>query len=170
VKPVGANGFPFQKSSQFRPPEPHTTMKNQGCIDACNKLLRGELSAIETYEQAIGKFSGEPEEATLQELCDSHASSAGILRQHVHSMGGIPSTDSGIWGAFAQAVEGTSKLFGKAAALQALITGEEHGIGEYEEAISNPEVMFEIRQTIENTLLPALRRNIATLQALQNET
>jgi len=103
--------------------------------DTLNCLLRGEISATETYNQALEKFAGQPQEGELRGIRDEHRTAANTLRQHVHTHGGDPSTDSGWWGAWAKLVEGTAKAFGHTAALKALKEGEEHGLKEYREAL-----------------------------------
>ena len=143
-------------------------MSNQGCIDACNKLLRGELSAIETYSQAQDKFHNQPEEEVLVKIRSFHSSNANKLREHIVSMHGKPSDSSGAWGTFAKAIEGGAKLLGETAALQALIAGEEHGIQEYQDALKDTEVMAEIKEVIRRDLIPDLRSNVSALQQLQN--
>src|SRR5688572_26845251 len=92
----------------------HPIMKNQQeCIDVCNSLLRGELSAVETYEQALEKFEGQGHSEILAALQSDHRSNAEILRSHLLDMGAEPADSSGAWGGFAQAVEGSAKLFGE---------------------------------------------------------
>ncbi|MES2657986.1 MAG: DUF2383 domain-containing protein [Verrucomicrobiota bacterium] len=137
------------------------------CIFVCNKLLRGELSAIETYSQALEKFDREPENATLEQIRLEHEENAELLREHLSQMGAVPDTDSGAWGSFAKAVEGTAKLLGESAALAALIEGEQHGIREYEEALDDPGVMEEAKTSIRETLLPCLSDHVTTLELLR---
>lgn len=104
---------------------------------ALNSLLRGEMSAIETYRQAVEKFSGEPDVEQLSGLQRDHRDAASALWHHVERYGGEPSKGSGPWGTFAKAVEGTAKLFGNTAALKALKEGEEHGFKEYQDALEH---------------------------------
>ena len=137
------------------------------CIDVCNSLLRGELSAIETYSQALAKFVDDPARSALEDIRFDHEASASRLRDHILEMGAEPSTDSGAWGEFAKAVEGTAKIFGETAALEALERGENHGIDEYEKALRNPDVMDEIKTVIRTRLLPVLTEHIATLKRLK---
>lgn len=137
------------------------------CIEVCNSLLRGELSAVETYDQAIDKFREEPERRALEGIRADHERSAGKLRQHLIDMGAQPATGSGAWGSFAQAVEGTAKALGQSPALAALEQGENHGIDEYEEALRNPNVMDEIKTVIRQDLLPALSGHVAALDRLR---
>lgn len=138
------------------------------CIDVCNSLLRGEMSAVETYTQAIEKFDSDPYHAALIEIRSEHEHSASVLRQHLIEMGAEPSDSSGVWGSFAEAVEGTAKLLGESAALTALEQGEEHGINEYENALEDGEVMDEIKAEIRRTLLPRLTGHVSILRTLKN--
>ncbi|WP_035603665.1 DUF2383 domain-containing protein [Haloferula sp. BvORR071] len=139
------------------------------CIDVCNRLLRGELSAIETYSQAIAKFENDPERAALEGIREEHEHIAARLREHLDDMGALPSASSGAWGSFARAVEGTAKALGKSLALEALQQGEEHGIDEYERALRNPDVMIEIKTVIRGNLLPACSEHVAALIRLRNQ-
>lgn len=139
------------------------------CIEFCNRLLRGEHSAIETYGQALEKFDEEVEATTLRTIRSDHERSASRLRQHIIDMGARPDTESGAWGTFAQAVQGTAKHLGESAALAVLKQGEEHGIDEYEKALGEPEVMEEIKGVIRLELLPPLSEHIAALDRLRRK-
>src|SRR5262249_42745798 len=103
--------------------------------DSLNSLLRGGLSAAETYQPALAKVGQAPGADELRRIHKEHVEAANTLRKHVHGEGGKPDQGSGAWGAFAKAVEGTAKLFGNTAALKALKTGEEKGIRDYESAL-----------------------------------
>src|SRR5436309_5936950 len=99
-----------------------------------NSLLRGELSALETYDQALTKMAQEPAGQELERLRTQHEEAAAALRQHLMERGVRPTSKSGIWGMWAKAVEGTAKIFGGSAALRALKEGERQGIRDYEKA------------------------------------
>jgi demethoxyubiquinone hydroxylase (CLK1/Coq7/Cat5 family) len=133
------------------------------CIDACNKLLRGEVSAIETYTQAISRFETPADRATLRHLLAVHEDNASRLRQHVMEMGGQPSFESGAWGDFARAVEGTALMLGESPALAVLQAGEEHGVREYEAALDDPAVMEDMKGTIRQHNLARAHENVNTL-------
>lgn len=139
---------------------------NQDCIDVCNRLLRGELSAAETYRQTIGKFEADPAAATLRQILSEHEYAAELLRNNVIEMGGEPSTDSGAWGAFANSIQGVAKVFGESSALKGLQQGEEHGLDDYEDALEDDDVMPGCKELIRSELLPRTRRHIDTLQGL----
>lgn len=138
----------------------------QSCIDACNKLLRGEISAIETYSQALEKFKSTSALTPLQQILEDHQRSAATLRIHISEMGAAPDTGSGPWGAFAKAVEGVATLLGKSPAIAILIQGEEHGISEYEEALNDPGVMDEMKIVFRDIHIPRLQKHIAVLEEL----
>jgi len=138
----------------------------QHTISNLNSLLRGELAATETYQQALAKIGEEDGAAELRAIHVEHREAANTLRQHVHQFGGKPDQGSGTWGAFAKAVEGTAKLFGNKAALEALKEGEEHGLNNYEEASQDEKLPSECRQLISSTFLPQTRQHIATLDRI----
>ena len=64
-------------------------------IDTLNSLLRGELAATETYQQALAKVGNEPGAEDLRRIHREHRETANELRQHIHSHGGKPDQDSG---------------------------------------------------------------------------
>jgi len=135
-------------------------------IDTLNSLLRGEISATETYNQALEKFAGRPEEADVRRLRDEHRTTANTLRQHVHQHAGDPDTGSGMWGAWAKLVEGTAKVFGEAAALKALKEGEEHGINSYRAALDDKDLSTDCKTLIRTQLLPKAQTHISLLDRL----
>jgi demethoxyubiquinone hydroxylase (CLK1/Coq7/Cat5 family) len=137
------------------------------CIAACNKLLRGELSAIETYSQAIARFGTGGDRGALRHLLAVHEDSASRLRQHIAEMGGQPSFEAGVWGDFAQALEGTALVLGASPALAILQAGEEHGVREYEAALDDPAMMEDIKGTIRQHNLPRAHENVNTLLRLK---
>ena len=141
-------------------------MKQNRLIDTLNALLRGELAATETYQQALAKVGDEAGAEELRRIHAEHRSAANTLRQYVHKHGGQPDQGSGAWGAFAKAVEGTAKVFGNAAALKALKEGEEHGIRDYEAALQSGKLPADCEQLIRSQLLPQTQSHIPLLDSL----
>jgi uncharacterized protein (TIGR02284 family) len=133
--------------------------------DSLSALHRGEISATETYTQAMEKFAGQPELAELRRLRDEHRETANSLRQHVREIGGEPSTGSEWWGSWAKCVEGTAKIFGKTAALKALKEGEEHGIKEYQK-VAAADVPEECKTMIRKQMVPQGESHIRALDRL----
>lgn len=148
-----------------------TTTSTTTDVTALNSLLRGEMSAIETYRQALEKAETEPGSQELHRFQKDHRDASAQLWQHIEQHGGKPSEGSGAWGSWAKAVEGTAKLFGNAAALKVLKEGEEHGLKDYQSALENkdlsPECLTLIRSLIEKQRqhIPVLDRLISQVKA-----
>ncbi len=102
--------------------------------DSLNALLRGEIAATETYQQALAKVGDDPRAAELHKIRDAHRTAANTLRQHVHEHGGKPDQGSGGWGVYAKSVAAAASIFGDTAALKALKEGEEYGLKDYEKS------------------------------------
>jgi uncharacterized protein (TIGR02284 family) len=137
-------------------------------IETLNSLLRGELAATETYQQAIAKMDGTSHAGGLRRMHIEHREAANTLRKHVHECGGKPDQGSGAWGAWAKLVEGTAKVFGHNAALKALKEGEEQGVKDYEAALQDGELADECRSLISTKLLPQTREHIAALDRMMS--
>jgi hypothetical protein len=138
-------------------------------IDRLNSLLRGEIAAVETYQQALAKLGPDPAALELRKIHDEHREAANSLRMHLHEHGVQPDQNSGLWGVWAKAVEGTSKVFGKDAALKALKEGEEHGASSYEKALEDEHVAADCKTLIRSTLLPRTRAHLTLLDHLLAE-
>ena len=134
--------------------------------DALNALLRGEMSAVETYTQALGKFDDLLVIADLQKIRDEHGKAVRTLRDLVIRFGGRPAESTGPWGTFTSAVTATAKAIGPATVLAALRQGEEHGILEYEAALENEHIHPDCLRTIRADLLPVCRKHIEELNRL----
>ena len=141
----------------------HATQEHTDCL---NELLRGELAATETYQQALAKVGEDPAGAELRQIHKEHREAANTLRQHVHHVGGQPDQGSGAWGAFAKTVEGAATLFGDMSALKALKEGEEHGVKSYEDAMQDASLPAECKTLIRSKLLPQTREHIRVLDQL----
>jgi uncharacterized protein (TIGR02284 family) len=137
-------------------------------VDCLNSLLRGEIAATETYNQALAKFKGDADEGRLREIRDNHREAANAWRQHIHRGGGDPDQDSGAWGLFAKAAEGTAKQFGKAAAVKVLEEGEESGLHDYEETLTRSDLPLECQALIRR-LIPETQEHIRRLQGMRGE-
>ncbi len=133
-------------------------------FDALNALLCGELSAVETYTQAMGRFDDQALIADLQKIRDEHSRSVRELRDHVIMFGGVPAESPGPWGAFTAAVIATA--LGPATVLAALRQGEEHGRSAYEESLNNDDIHPECHRMIRTDLLYACIRHVEVLNQL----
>ncbi len=100
-----------------------------------NSFLRGELSAVGTYKQALSRLSSSVHAQKLTDALNSHMRRVEALKQHIRQDGGDPSDSSGVWGAFAKLYEGGAAMFGEKAAINALESGEDHGIDDFKRGL-----------------------------------
>lgn len=138
-------------------------------IDTIDKLLKDELSATETYQQALDTFrkkGATVESENLMPIYEDHEEAVSTLQTQIRQMGANPSGDSGAWGSWAKIVQGGANLLGKQSALQALQEGERSGAEDYEEALQDPELPSDVRSLIETKLLPAQQSHIRILDRL----
>jgi uncharacterized protein (TIGR02284 family) len=142
-------------------------MDTQHCIDVCNRLLRGERSAVETYDKAIEKYGSAPAAMELSRIRDEHAEAVAVLEENVRAMGGEPDHEAGAWGAFANTVQQSANLLGENSAIESLQTGEKTGRNDYEKALDDEDVMSDCKDLIRSRLLPCIDEHISTLEQLQ---
>jgi hypothetical protein len=146
--------------------QPNLGTSNSSQTDQLNSFLRGEISAVETYRQAIDKLSSSVNVLTLRECMRSHENRVALLTQEVSRLGGEPSTSSGPWGAFAKLIEGGAKVFGEKAAIAALEEGEDHGRNDYRRDLDK--LSTGVRQFVQAHLLPEQERTHRALSNLKH--
>jgi len=135
-------------------------------IDQLNSLLRGEISAAETYRMAIDKVS-ENDSANgglLREIQAEHGRAAQGIRDRIRELGGQAADSSGAWGVWAKTVQETMNLFGDSSSLKSLKEGEEHGLKDYEAAL--PALDPSSAQLVTNQYIPAQHKHINLLGQL----
>jgi hypothetical protein len=135
--------------------------------ESLDKMLRGEMAAVDTYNQAITRFGSEPGGDDLRSLRQDHQDAVAALTDLVTQAGGKPSTSPGVWGDFAKVVTATAKLAGNDAAFTALRAGEQVGIRNYEDAGKDANLTTEDKRLIQDTLLPKARIHLAKLDELK---
>ncbi len=101
-------------------------------IDLLNVLLKGEISAVESYDAAIPKVGESSVADILQQCRDSHLFRAECLRNTISQSGGRPVEDTGAWGNFAKMVTSAAGGAGDKAIISALEEGEDIGSNTYE--------------------------------------
>jgi len=134
-------------------------------IKQLNSFLRGEISAIETYRQAIEHLGTSGLRAELATCQQSHEQRATMLSEYIRGLGGAPSASSGAWGAFAKAVEGGAAALGEKRAVAALEEGEDHGNKDYQSDLSGLDP--NTRELIEMRIIPLQRRTHAVMSAMK---
>jgi rubrerythrin len=154
-----------------------TTMGNEGTaddlIDDINDVLRGELSAIETYRQALEEVRDDHgHDARYQQLArmqQDHEQAANELRSLVQQMGGTPSRDSGPWGTWSKTVMGTARILGDKSALSALASGEKSGVEDYQSAMKRDRTPDSVRH-VYRLLMARSQEHLDQLERMIRET
>ena len=149
----------------MQPTTNHNADTQNASIQKLQELLRGELSAVETYELALKSVSHVGLHRTLQEILVSHSRRIPQLREKITAMNGEPPQSSGIWGAFAKVFQVGADILGDRAAIGALEEGEDRGVEVYAEDMTG--VDAKTRKLIEGDLLPEQRRTHALCRTLK---
>jgi demethoxyubiquinone hydroxylase (CLK1/Coq7/Cat5 family) len=144
----------------------NTTKAKTQTIESLNELLRGELAAVETYNQALKVVKTDQEaRRDLEECRSSHEDRVLRLRTEIRERGGEPSEASGAWGVFAKAVEGSAKAIGPTLAVSALEAGEDYGLREYEQLL--PKLDTSARSIVSADIYPQQMRTHSIVSSLK---
>lgn len=146
---LGRGGLQREEQPLVRPRLEAWRRRSRQQVDPRGALGRRDLSP---GDREAGIARGE-----LDALRAEHSDAVTQLQTRVRQLGGTASTEAGVWGEFAKAVEGTAKVFGNEAAISALKTGELHGVTEYEDAVADASLDAESKSLIRDTLLPRQR-------------
>jgi len=134
-------------------------------VGKLNSFLRGEISAVETYKQALDKVKDPAIRSQLESCEQDHEQRIQLLRDRITELGGKPDTSSGAWGIWAKLVEGGGALLGEKTALQALEEGEDHGLNDYRRDLDALD--GETRSWVESNLLPKAEQTHGALSTLK---
>lgn len=142
-------------------------------LKTIEKLLKDELSAMETYQQALEKFritGGQFMTNSLTPIFGAHKVAVSSLEALITKLGGTPQIDTGVWGSWAKLILEGASLLGKQSAIKVLLEGEKNGVGDYEQALKDNTLSSEVRTLIETKLLPVQQSHIRSLDRLLDAT
>jgi demethoxyubiquinone hydroxylase (CLK1/Coq7/Cat5 family) len=134
--------------------------------DKLAECLRGEISAVETYELALKHIDHVDIHRALQEILVSHSRRVDLLRDQMTRTGAAIPAGSGAWGAFAKAVQAGADLLSTQAAVAALEAGEDRGLAQYTSGLDDCDA--ETRSFISTSLLPEQQRTHELCRTLKN--
>lgn len=162
IRDTFSDGPAFASSSEY------TTMTGDvltpESLEKLDECLRGEISAVQTYDLALKNLEKSEIAGALRQLRDSHDRRVTLIRDRIRSWGAVPSENSGVWGAFARLIQRGADLFGDKGAIAALEEGEDHGLKLYTEDLDD--IDLDTREFIRLELLPDQRRTHALCQSL----
>ncbi len=136
--------------------------------DYLNKILRGEISAVEAYEQVIPKFTDEGDRFRLSGIRNEHSRNVEKLRALIENTRFAPDEDSGVWGTFVSTLMSSASIISNTAILNALIGGEEHGLTLYRNT-ADFSLSVEEKKIIFDDIIPSLNRHVASLENMVTE-
>jgi hypothetical protein len=139
--------------------------KGAQTIEQLNSFLRGELSAVESYNLALQRLAGFLYRATLEDCANSHERRALMLAREVARRGGSPAQNSGTWGKFVRVLESSSIRAGAKHAVAALEEGEDHGRNDYDRDIEKLDV--DGRSFVAQRLMPEQIRTHGAMSYLK---
>jgi demethoxyubiquinone hydroxylase (CLK1/Coq7/Cat5 family) len=138
---------------------------NEDVLGTLNSFLRGEISAVETYKQALDKIKDPAVRSQLQTCEQDHEKRIELLRERITSLGGKPDQGSGAYGVWAKLLQGGGNLLGEKTALAALEEGEDHGLSDYRKDLDALD--GDTRSWVESTILPKAEQTHGTLSTLK---
>ncbi len=144
----------------------HITPKLEAA-EALNRILRGEVSAVEAYEQILDQITDDPERSRIETFLSFHKDQVRYWTNQIESKGIDPDTESGPWGLVVKTFVGTAKLFGDSPSIMAMKQGEEHGLSEYRNLLENEYVSTRHKEYVKTEVLPKLELHINSFEAMQ---
>lgn len=129
-----------------------------------DELIRGEISAVESFDAVINKVKDASELTQLSEIRQDHVRAVETLKKFAGPDVEGKTDSSGPWGTFTTAFAGGASFFGDKAAINALKVGEQHGLNEYKEALEDDGVRPEVKELIRTELIPCQERHLAVIE------
>lgn len=108
-------------------------------ISALNRLLRGEMSAVNAYDIGIESVDAHPRNI-LRTCRNSHAHRCDMLRDRILLLGEEPAEGPGIWGTVTTALTNGAVAMGDDRVIALLEQGEDHGVAEYAKILRDEKV------------------------------
>lgn len=124
-----------------------------------NALLRVELAAVVAYQHALRSLDGRlgGDSSRVLGMAAGHQRNVAALQGCIRALGSVPVAEPGeAWSSFA--------LLRDELSVQQLLEAEECGLAEYEAAL--PSLEGEVRDLVENELIPRQRRHVADLSTI----
>lgn len=130
------------------------------------KILRGEVSAVEAYRQVLEKFRDFQHANDLRRIQFEHERAVDFWKNQLRTQESLVEEASGPWGTIVETFLGVAKLLGDGPTLHALKNGEEHGLKEYRELLEADHLNEECVSFVKSVCLNLQRQHIFTLESL----
>ena len=141
-------------------PQPQQQPQPQDSGDALNRLLRHELTAIDTYQCVIDTFDGRLE-TQLNPILEGHQQRAAYLNDHLLALGKKLNHKVGFWGVLMSMTDSSGTLLDLQTVLAALAEMEGHGVSDYRRELCHLDDLTRVQ--VEAELLPGQERAVAAV-------
>jgi hypothetical protein len=145
-----------------------TTPASRVYADLCRRLIGVEMSASETYTEALDYFHDDPEQSLLIAIRAGHDENVDCLGDHLVALGKEIQPEAEVRNFFSKAVEGVSSTFGESATLLALEAGETGALKECRAALADPQAPDSLKEDLRHRLIPRLQRHVEELERLRS--
>lgn len=132
------------------------------------RLLRGERTALQSYNRVLDRFGLDPRTEALKFIRAQHANSIGDLVSTAFCCCLLPESEVGSWRGEPHLIDGISGLFGDQSAIHCLLRGERALKADYETILGDEicrtpryHALFSV------VLLPRCERHVIALERLQ---
>lgn len=141
--------------------------KNHPTLKTLDTLLRGELSAVETYATAVRCFPELGAHPLLEGIRAAHSRSAGVLRSLIEGGGRTPSRNAVPWSGLVELQENPPKApLVKSPVIAVFKEGEKRGVRHYEEALDSGNLSESLKAVIRDDLLPRAWQHWLNMESL----
>lgn len=121
---------------------------HQHSIDTLNELLKGELMAMDIYQETEDMQGDVQVMEMLKQFAKDHQEHAQLLADRIKELGGTPIEDTGMAGTMAGMSSKINALRGPSHLLEQVYAGEDKGVHAYEDRIDelDPESQAIVRK------------------------
>lgn len=104
-------------------------------INTLNELLKGELMAMNIYQETDDMQGDEQVMAMLDQFAQDHEEHARLLANRIRELGGTPIESAGMAGAMVDLSSKFNAMMGPSHLLEQIYAGEDKGVHSYEDRI-----------------------------------
>ncbi len=131
-----------------------------------NEILRGEISAVETYDSLLEKIKNSSRHFILKTIREEHFASIRYWRDEALNQGKFPQLDSALWGDMVMLFVEASKSISTKTAIGMILKGEEHGLKNYQSMLDAQFLTVDQKKKIKETFIPNQKDHIGALNSI----
>lgn len=134
-----------------------------------DEIVRGEIAALEAYDEIIDKLDNEFEIRRMREFKNDHKRAIDFWQKQALIENKIPERSSSMWGAVVNGYVKLAEKFGEKYAIKAILRGEKHGLKNYKKMLNSPMLSELQKIEIKNSFMPKQKKHIESMKSLLNK-